>query len=58
MEFWQSYTGTALGMIGRLLGGEDWKLESYVEMAYPETSTEDTRSPEQIKEDIIARLTA
>lgn len=45
-------------MIGKVLGGEDWKLESYVEMAYPETSTADTRSPEQIKEDIIARLTA
>ncbi len=54
---WQSYTATVLGMIGKLLGGESWTIKSYVEMAYPDQIQTDTRSAEEIKQDIIKRLT-
>ena len=50
-------TATVLGMIGKLLGGESWTMKSYVEMAYPDQIQTDTRSAEEIKEDIIKRLT-
>ena len=56
-EFWQTYTATVLGMIGKTLAGENWTLQSYVEMAYPDHLQIDTRSAEQIKEDIIKRFT-
>ena len=55
--FWQCYTATVLGMIGKLLGGESWTMKSYVEMAYPDQIQTDTRSAEEIKEDIIKRFT-
>ena len=55
--FWQSYTATALGMIGKLLGGDIWTMKSYVEMAYPDQIQTDTRSAAEIKQDIIKRLT-
>ena len=54
---WQSYTATAIGMIGKLLGGESWKIKSYVEMAYPDQIQTDTRSAEEIQEYIIKRFT-
>ena len=57
-QFWESYTATVLGMIGKMLGGDEWKLDSYVEMAYPDAAKKDTRSAEEIKNDILARLTA
>lgn len=57
-QLWQAYTATVLGMIGKLMGGETWNLQSYVEMAYPDRIQPDTRSAEQIKEDIVKRLRA
>lgn len=56
-ELWRTYTATVLGMIGKLLGGESWTMKSYVEMAYPDQLQTDTRSAEEIKEDIIKRFT-
>lgn len=56
-EFWQTYTATVLGMIGKTLAGESWTLQSYVEMAYPENINLDTRSAAQIVEDIKKRFT-
>ena len=57
-QLWQAYTATVLGMIGKIMGGENWKLQSYVEMVYPGRIETDTRSAEQIKEDIVKRLRA
>lgn len=51
------YTATTLGMIGKLLGGETWTMPSYIEMAYPDKAAIDTRSAEEIKADILRRLT-
>lgn len=56
-EFWQMYTATALGMIGKALAGENWTLQSYVEMAYPDKINLDNRSAAQIVEDIKKRFT-
>ena len=57
-QYWQAHTATVLGMIGKMLGGESWKLQSYVEIAYPDSIQTDNRGAAQIKEDIIKRLTA
>lgn len=57
-QLWQAYTATVLGMIGKIIGGESWNLQSYVEMVYPGRIETDTRSAEQIKEDIVKRLRA
>ena len=56
-EFWQTYTATALGMIGKTLAGESWTLQSYVEMAYPDMINLDNRSAAQIVEDFKKRFT-
>lgn len=56
-ELWRTYTATVLGMIGRMLGGENWTLASYVEMAYPEMMNTDTRSAEEVIEDLKKRFT-
>lgn len=57
VRLWQDYVATAMSMIGRTLAGESWTLPLYVEMAYPETKNADTRTAEEIKDDIIKRLT-
>lgn len=57
-QLWQAYSATVLGMIGKILGGDNWKLQSYVEIAYPESVQADNRSAEQIKQDIVKRLTS
>lgn len=54
---WQSYTGTVLWMIGKCLAGDNWSLPSFVEMAYPGAIKVDTRSADEIKADILQRLT-
>lgn len=56
-ELWRTYTATVLGMIGRMLGGENWTLASYVEMAYPEMMNTDTRSAAEVIEDLKKRFT-
>lgn len=56
-ELWRTYTATVLGMIGRMLGGENWMLASYVEMAYPEMMNTDTRSAAEVIEDLKKRFT-
>lgn len=55
-QFWQTYTATALWMIGKALAGDSWTVNSYVEIRYPQQAGQDTRSAEQIKQDIIKRL--
>lgn len=57
VRLWQDYMATAMGMIGRTLAGESWTLPLYVEMAYPEVKDTDTRTADEIKSDIIKRLT-
>lgn len=52
----RDYTATVLWGIGKLLGRDGWAMKSYIEMAYPEV--EDKRSAEQIKKDLLKRLTA
>ena len=54
---WQSYTGTVLWMIGKVLARDSWTVPSYVELAYPGEIKVDTRSADQIKADILQRLT-
>lgn len=51
---WQDYTGTVLWMIGKLFGQDNWKIESYVELEYPELK--DKRTAEEIKADIVRKL--
>jgi hypothetical protein len=53
---WQDYTATSLWMIGKALAADNWKLESYMEFAYPQMV--DRRTPDQIKADIVRRLTS
>lgn len=52
----RDYTATVLWGIGKILGRDGWAMKSYIEMAYPEV--EDKRSAEQIKKDLLKRLTA
>ena len=54
----KDYSATCMGMIGKLLGGENWALGNYIEMAYQDRSVIDTRTPDEIKADIVRRLTA
>lgn len=54
--FWADYTATVLGMIGKALAGDSWKLNSYVEMAYPDLLPQDKRNADDIKADILAKL--
>lgn len=44
-------------MIGRALAGEAWNLPFYVEMAYPDICDKDTRTPQEVKADILGKLT-
>ena len=54
---YQDYSATCLGMIGRMMGGEDWTLQSFVEMAYPEDKkVNDKRTADEIIRDLIERL--
>lgn len=55
MQKWQDYSASALWMLGRIVGGEVWSLQPYVEFAYPEKVT-DNRTTAQIKEYILGRL--
>ena len=55
MQKWQDYSASALWMLGRIVGGEIWSLQSYIEFAYPEKVT-DNRTTAQIKEYILGRL--
>lgn len=51
---WQDYTGTVLWMIGKILGKDSWKIDSYVEMAYP--GVKDERTAEEILQDLERKL--
>lgn len=53
----RDYTATVLGMIGRTLAGEAWSMRPYIEMAYPELDQVDTRTAEEIKNDLLRKLT-
>jgi len=44
-------------MIGKMLGRDAWMLPPYMEFAYKK-QVSDERTPEQIKQDIVRRLTA
>lgn len=52
---WQEYTAMMLWSIGAVLGRNHWKFPSYLELKHPEKR--DNRTPEQIKQHILARLT-
>ena len=52
---WRDYTATTLWMIGKALVKDDWELPLYIDLIYPEKK--DARTPEQIKRDIVERLT-
>ena len=54
---WRDYTATALGMIGKMLGQDSWTLPFYVEMAYPDIGLVDTRTSQEIIDDIKRKLT-
>lgn len=54
---WQDYTATTLWMVGRLLAGDNWKLEPYIKFAYPNATKAMEETPEQIKDRIVRRLT-
>lgn len=55
---WQDYTASALWMIGRMFAGDSWGLPAYTELAYPNLVKKDKRTAEEIKGDLLRRLTA
>lgn len=53
--FWQDYSATVLGMIGKVLAGDKWGLQSYVEIAYADQIV-DERTPQEIIDDLKERF--
>lgn len=51
---WRDYTATVFWMIGKALVREEWQLPLFIDIIYPEQK--DTRTAEEIKQDIIKRL--
>lgn len=49
---------TSFWGFGRTLWGDEWKLPSYIDFAYPELVPKDTRSAQEIIDDILKGLTA
>lgn len=57
---WQDYIAQNLGVSARMtarLNGLQYEIPSWMELAHPEVKKVDERTPEQIKQDILSRLT-
>ncbi len=56
---WQDYVAVNAGMILRVMGrfaGQQIEMPAWTELAYPEHEIVDTRSPDQIKADVLKGL--
>lgn len=52
----QDYTNTVLWGIGRCIAGEKWPMPEYIGFMYPKKAKIDTRTAQEIIDDICARL--
>lgn len=53
---WEDNTATVLWCIGKSLGGDNWRLPSFIETAYPNKIQKDVRTGTEIINDLKERL--